>query len=80
MTLRTIQPIGKKPVTRPSTEARSACPVGMVNTPMAIHMATISATMAAMCAFTLPDAINTSSTTTGSAATSVDSHSLASGL
>ena len=80
MTLSTIQPIGKKPVTSPSTEARSARPAGMVKAQMAMTIAATSAMTAATCAFTLPEAISASSTTTGMAATSVDSHSLPSGL
>ena len=79
MTLSTIQPIGKKPVTSPSTEARNARPVGMVKPQIAMTMAAPRAMTAATCAFTLPDAISTSSTTTGIAATRVDSNSLASG-
>src|SRR5689334_393590 len=80
MTLSTIQPIGKKPVTRPNTEARTASPAGMVKAQMAIQIAATSAITAARCALTLPDAMSTNNTTTGMAATSVDSHSLPSGL
>src|SRR6185503_19376401 len=80
MTLSTIQPIGKKPVTRPNTEARSASGAGMVKAQMAIQIAAISAIAAAMCALTLPDAMSTNNTTTGTAATSVDNHSLPRGL
>src|SRR4051812_27534264 len=53
MTLRTIHPIGKKPVTAPSTVARNARPDGMVKMEIATRLATMSATMAAICAFTL---------------------------
>ena len=73
MTLSTIQPIGKKPVTAPSTVARSDMPAGMVKMTIATRLATISAMIAAMCALTLLDAISTSSVTTGSAAPMVDS-------
>ena len=52
----------------------------MVKPQMAIQMAATSAMRAAMCTLTLPDAIKVSSTTTGTAATRVDNHSLASGL
>src|SRR5262245_22736124 len=80
MTLSTIQPIGKKPVTSPSTEARRASGAGMVKAQMAIQIAATSAITAAMCAFTLPEAMSANNTTTGMAATSVDNHSLPSGL
>jgi glycerol-3-phosphate responsive antiterminator len=72
MTLRTIHPIGKKPVTAPSTVARNARPDGMVKIKIATRLATMSATMAAICAFTLLDAMSTNSVTTGKAAASVD--------
>ncbi len=48
MTLRTIQPIGKKPVTMPSTEARIDMFAGMVKTKIVIKLATITATTAAI--------------------------------
>ncbi|MGY4463508.1 hypothetical protein ACVWYI_007468 [Bradyrhizobium sp. LB13.1] len=48
MTLRTIQPIGKKPVTMPSTEARIDMLAGMVKTKIAIRLATITAMIAAI--------------------------------
>src|ERR1700757_3853613 len=76
MTLSTIQPIGKKPVTRPNTEARSASGAGMVKAHMAMQIAAMSAITAARCALTLPDAMSTNNTTPGTAATSVDNHSL----
>ena len=79
MTLSTIQPIGKKPVTAPSTVARIDMPAGMVNMKMATQLATTSAAIAAQCAFTLLDAIRTSSVTTGSAAAQVDRILLLSG-
>ena len=72
MTLSTIQPIGKNPVTAPKTVARSAMPDGMVNRKIATRLATMSAMIAAMCAFTLLDAIRTNSVTTGRAAAIVD--------
>ena len=80
MTLSTIQPIGKKPITTPSSEARIDMSAGMVKMPMVITLATISAMMAARCALTLPLAISTSSVTTGRAAAIVDSAALPSGL
>ncbi len=79
MTLRTIQPIGKKPVTAPSTVARNDMPAGMVKITMATRLATMSAMIAAICALTLLDAISTSSVTTGSAAARVDSAALPNG-
>ena len=80
MTLSTIQPIGKKPTTTPSSEARIDMPTGMVKIAMVMMLATISAMMAARCALTLPLAISTSSVTTGTAAAIVDSAVLPSGL
>ena len=80
MTLSTIQPIGKKPVTAPSTVARSDMSAGMPKITITTRLATISAITAAMCALTLLDAISTSSVTTGSAAAMVDSVALPSGL
>ena len=80
MTLSTIQPIGKKPVTAPRMVARIDISAGIVKMKMVTRLATISAITAAMCAFTLLDAISTSSVTTGSAAAMVDSVALPSGL
>ena len=40
MTLRMIQPIGKRPIIAPSRAARSAMPVGMVKTAMVTRIAT----------------------------------------
>ena len=80
MTFRTIQPIGKKPVTAPSTVARSDMFAGMVKMKIATRLATINATMAAIWAFTLPDAISTSSVTTGKAAAMVENVTLLNGL
>src|SRR5581483_11521275 len=80
MTLSTIQPIGKKPVTAPRIVARIDMPAGMVKMKIATRFATISAMTAAMCAFTLFDAIRTSSVTTGKAAAAVDSAVLLNGL
>jgi hypothetical protein len=79
MTLRTIQPIGKKPVTAPSTVARNDRSAGMVKIAMATRLATMSAMIAAICALTLLEAISTSSVTTGRAAASVDSAALPNG-
>ena len=79
MTLRTIQPIGKKPVTMPRTEARIDMFAGMVNTKIVIKLATITAMIAAIWAWTRPLAIRTSSVTTGIAAAIVDSTGLCSG-
>ena len=79
MTLRTIQPIGKKPVTMPSIEARIDMFAGMVNTKIVIRLATITAMIAAIWAWTRPLAIRTSSVTTGIAAAIVDSTGLCSG-
>jgi len=53
----TIQPIGKKPTTTPSSDARTDMPTGMVYTTMVMMLATIRAMSAAMCAFTFPLAI-----------------------
>ncbi len=80
MTFSTIQPIGKNPDTTPSREARIDMPAGMWKIAMVMMLATTSATMAAMCALTLPLAISTSSTMTGSAAAIVDNTALSSGL
>jgi hypothetical protein len=80
MTLSTIQPIGKKPVTAPRIEARIDMLVGIVKTRMATRFAAISATTAATCAFTRLDAIKRSSVRTGTAAAMVDSAALPSGL
>ena len=51
----------------------------MVKPQVAMTIAATRAMTAAICAFTLPDAISASSTTTGIAAIRVDSNSLASG-
>ncbi len=80
MTLSTIQPIGKNPVTMPSSEARIDMAAGMVKTSIAIRLVTITAMMAATCAFTLPLAISTRSVTTGTAAATVESAAFPSGL
>ena len=80
MTLSTIQPIGKKPVTMPSTVARIDMSAGIVKMKIATQLATISAMIAARCAFTLLDAISTNSVTTGNAAAIVDSVVLLNGL
>ena len=79
MTFRMIQPMGKKPVTAPSAAARRASPAGMVKPKIATAMATTSAITAATCAWKRPEAMSPSRITTGIAATSVDSNSLASG-
>ena len=76
MTLRTIQPIGKKPVTAPSAVARSDMPAGMVKMTIATRFAAMSAMIAAMCACTRPLAISTSKVTTGIAAAMVESTGL----
>ena len=80
MTLSTIQPIGKKPTTTPSSDALTDMAAGIVYMKIVMMLATISAMTAAMCAFTLPLAISTRSVTTGSAAAIVDSAALPSGL
>src|ERR1700730_14875560 len=80
MTLSTIQPIGKNPVTAPRTVARNDMPAGMVKMKIAIRLATMSAAIAAICAFTLFEAISTSKVTTGSAAAIVESVALPNGL
>ncbi len=80
MTLSTIQPIGNRPLARPSPLARNARSEGMEKPMTATQIAAISAITAAICAFTLPEAISSSSRATGMAATSVDSNSLANGL
>src|SRR3984957_4776812 len=80
MTLSTIQPIGKKPDTTPSSDARIDMPAGMVKMKIATRLATTSAVMAAICTLTLPLAINTSRVTTGTAAAMVDSAVLLNGL
>ena len=79
MTLSTIQPMGKKPLTAPSTAARSAIPAGIVNRKIATSSATTSAITAARCAFTLPDAMRTRSETTGRAAAMVERAELPNG-
>lgn len=55
-------------------------PAGIVKMKIATRLATINAMMAAICAFTLLDAINTSSVTTGNAAATVDSAAFPNGL
>ena len=80
MTLSTIQPIGKKPVTTPSRVARTDMSAGMWKIAIVIRLVTITAMMAAICAFTLPLAISTSSVITGTAAAMVDKAALLSGL
>ena len=80
MTLSTIQPIGKNPVTMPRTEARIDMPAGMVKMKIAIRLVRITAMIAATCAFTRPLAIRTRSVTTGMAAAIVDNAALPSGL
>jgi hypothetical protein len=80
ITFSTIQPIGKKPLTIPSNEARIAKLAGMVKRKIATKLASTNATMAAICALTLPLAIRTSSVTTGIAAAIVESVVLPKGL
>jgi hypothetical protein len=80
MTFSTIQPIGKKPETIPSTDARIDMPAGMVKMKIAIRLVRITAMIAAICALTRPLAIRTKSVTTGMAAAIVDSTALPSGL
>jgi len=80
MTLSTIQPIGKKPTTTPSSEARIDMLAGMVKMKIVTMLATISAMIAAIWALTLPLAISTCSVTTGRAAAIVDSAAFPSGL
>ncbi len=53
---------------------------GIVKMKIVIRLVTITAMMAAICAFTLPLAIRTSSVTTGMAAANVDSPALPNGL
>ena len=72
MTLRTIQPIGKKPVAMPRMVARIASPAGMVKATAATRIAAANAIRAATCALTLPEAMSTSRVTTGIAAASVE--------
>ena len=80
MTLSTIQPIGKKPLTAPRIVARIDSPVGMVNSSIATRLATMSAMTAAICALTRLLAISTNNVTTGSAAAMVDNAVLPNGL
>src|SRR5215471_18552834 len=80
MTLRTIQPIGKKPVIAPSIVARNDMSAGIVKITMATKFATISAITAAMWALTLFEAMRIRRVTTGSAAAAVDKNVLFSGL
>ena len=79
MTLSTIQPIGKKPMTAPRTVARMASPAGIVNRKMAMTIATSSAISAARCVLTAPVAIRRSNVTTGIAAAIVDRTELPNG-
>ena len=72
--------MGKNPVTSPRIPARIAIPAGMVKAATAMKIATMSAMTAAKCALTFPEAISTSSVTTGIAATRVDSTSFENGL
>jgi hypothetical protein len=55
-------------------------PAGMVKMTIATRFAAMSAMIAAMCAFTLFEAMRTSSVTTGTAAAIVESVALPSGL
>jgi hypothetical protein len=80
MTLSTIQPIGKKPVTAPRIEARIDMSAGIVKMRIATRLAAIRAMRAAIWALTLLEAIRTSSITTGIAAAMVESVALPSGL
>ncbi len=80
MTLSTIQPIGKNPITTPRMLARIAMPAGIVKMMVATRIAARSAINAAKCALTFPEASRTSSVTTGIAAANVDRNSLFSGL
>ena len=79
MTLSTIQPIGKKPMTAPKMLARIASPAGIVNRKIAMTMATASAISAARCVLTAPVAIRTSNVTTEMAAAMVDRRELPNG-
>ncbi len=80
MTFSTIQPIGKKPDTIPSSDARIDMPAGIVKMKIAIRLVRMTAMIAAICALTLPLAISTSSVTTGMAAAIVDSAAFPNGL
>ena len=80
MTLRMIQPIGNRPFMMPRPVALAAMSAGMPNTSVTVRKAAISAMMAAMWAWTLPAAMRPSSTTIGTAATSVEATALPSGL
>ena len=80
MTFRMIQPMGNMPVTTPKSAARMASPAGMVNRKMETAIAARRAMTAAICAFTLPDAIIARSRTTGMAAATVDKVALPKGL
>ena len=80
MTFKMIQPIGKNPKAAPSSLARTANPTGIGKIRTATPIATKSAMIAAIGAFTLLEPISASSVTTGSAAASVDRAALSSGL
>ncbi len=79
MTLSTIQPIGKKPITAPRMLARIAKPAGIVNSRTAMTIATRRAIKAARWVLTAPVAIRTSNVTTGTAAAIVDRAELPNG-
>ena len=76
--MRTIQPIGKKPVTAPRIAARRARLGGIVKAQTATPIATSNAMMA-IGALTRLEAISTKSVITGSAAAAVDSVALPNG-
>ncbi|MNW00721.1 hypothetical protein D3C71_1962520 [compost metagenome] len=80
MMFSTIQPMGSKPVRPPSKAARPAMSAGMPYTAIAMMMAHSRPAPAAICALRCKKPKPTSMTTTGSAASKVESTILPRGL
>lgn len=80
MMLSTIQPMGSRPVSPPSSAARPAMPAGMPKANTAIKKALSRPAAAAMWAFQCSTPRPSSMTTTGTAATRVLSPILSKGL
>ncbi|MNN67833.1 hypothetical protein D3C81_1834890 [compost metagenome] len=79
MMLRTIQPIGSRPLAAPNSAAEPAMPAGMPKAKIEISKAEPRASSAARWALIWKNARDTSMTTTGTAAMTVDSTALSNG-
>ncbi|MNY41061.1 hypothetical protein D3C86_1758450 [compost metagenome] len=77
--LRTIQPIGSRPLAAPNSAAEPAMPAGMPKAKIEISKAEPRASSAARWALIWKNARDTSMTTTGTAAMTVDSTALSNG-